>query len=108
MPGVSEGMIRAIIRGHQDALREPDQAIAALVRRDPTAPAPLERERLLANFEFIRTPEVAAGGFGALTTERVQQAIETIRSTFDITAALPADQFYLPQFLPPADQMRLA
>jgi NitT/TauT family transport system substrate-binding protein len=107
-PRVVTGMIRAIIRGHQDALREPDQAIAALIRRDPTAPAPLERERLLANFEFIRTPEVASGGFGALTTARVQQAIETIRSTFDITTALPADQFYLPQFLPPSDAMRLA
>ncbi|MCX7685232.1 MAG: ABC transporter substrate-binding protein [Acetobacteraceae bacterium] len=107
-PRVVTGMIRAIIRGHQDALREPDQAIAALVRRDPTAPAALERERLLANFEFIRTPEVAAGGFGALTMERVQQAIETIRTTFDIATPLAASDFYVPQYLPPAEALRLA
>jgi hypothetical protein len=105
MPGVSEGTIRAVIRGHQDALRKRrSRRWCGASRRRPT----LERERLLATFEFIRTPEVAAGGFGALTTERVRRAIETIRNTVGITAALPADQFYLPQLLPPADQMRLA
>jgi NitT/TauT family transport system substrate-binding protein len=105
-PRLVTGMIRAIARGHIDAFRDPDAAIAALVRRDPTAPAALEKERLLANFEFIRTPEVLAGGLGNLTHARFQAAIETIRSAFDIQAALRAEEFYLPQFLPPADALR--
>ena len=88
-------------------VRDPDAAIAALLRRDATAPAPLERERLIANFEFIRTPEVLAGGMGSLAPARMQGAIDTIRAAFDIAAPLPATDLYMPQFQPPADGMRL-
>jgi NitT/TauT family transport system substrate-binding protein len=107
-PRVVTAMIRAIIRGHQDAWANPDAAIGALTRRDATTPAPLERERMVANFEFIRTPDVMQGGWGNLTIARVQESIELIRQTFAIEARLDAAQFYLPQFLPPADAMRMA
>jgi NitT/TauT family transport system substrate-binding protein len=100
------GMIRAIARGHIEAFRDPDAAIAALVRRDPTAPVALEKERMIANFEFIRTPEVLAGGFGNLATARVQGAIDTIRTAFDIATPLAAADVYMPQFLPPANDLR--
>jgi NitT/TauT family transport system substrate-binding protein len=105
---VVTGMIRAIARGHVEAWRDPDAAIAALVRRDATAPAPapLEKERLVANFEFIRTPEVVSGGFGNLAMPRVQGAIDTIRTAFDIAAPFEAGSLYLPQFMPPADSIR--
>jgi|YNPMSStandDraft_1061717.scaffolds.fasta_scaffold18082_2 NitT/TauT family transport system substrate-binding protein len=107
-PRVVTGMIRAIVRGHQEAWANPDAAIAALTRRDATTPAALERERMLANFEFIRTPEVLQGGWGNLSHARVQESIELIRRTFAIDAGLRAEEFYLPQFLPPADALRLA
>jgi NitT/TauT family transport system substrate-binding protein len=100
-PRIVTGMIRAIIRGHRLALRDPDAAIAALVRRDPTAPAALEKERMAANFAFIQTPEVNAGGFGNLPPARVQAAIETIRAAFGITATLAAADIYTPAYLPP-------
>ena len=105
-PRIVTGMIRAIVRGHIDAFRDPAASIAALVRRDPTAPAALEQERLVANFEFVRTPEVIAGGFGNLTAARVQGAIDTVRDAFELSGTLRAEDFYLPQFLPPADQLR--
>jgi NitT/TauT family transport system substrate-binding protein len=105
-PRVVTAMIRAIVRGHIDAFRDPDAAIAALVRRDATAPVALEKERLVANFEFIRTAEVLSGGFGNLPAARVQGAIDTIRTAFDIAQPLPAADLYLPQFLPPAESLR--
>ncbi|WP_376087188.1 ABC transporter substrate-binding protein [Roseomonas sp. CCTCC AB2023176] len=107
-PRIVTGMIRAIIRGHLDAFREPDAAIAALRRRDATAPADLEKARLVANFEFIRTPEVASGGFGNLPMPRMQAAIDTIREAFGIAAPLRAEEFYMPQFLPPEEALRFA
>lgn len=105
-PRVVTAMIRAIVRGHIDAFRDPDAAIAALVRRDATAPVALEKERLIANFEFIRTPEVLSGGFGNLPAPRVQGAIDTIRTAFDIATPLAASDLYMPQFLPPAESLR--
>lgn len=101
------GMIRAIARGHDAAWKEQDAAIEALVKRDPTAPRALEKARMLANFGFIRTPEVLSGGYGNLPMPRVQAAIETIRSSFGITTELKAEDMYLPQFLPPASDLQL-
>jgi NitT/TauT family transport system substrate-binding protein len=105
-PRIVTGMIRAIVRGHIDAFRDPAASIAALVRRDPTAPAAIEQERLVANFEFVRTAEVVAGGFGNVTMARVQGAIDTVKEAFDLPGTLRAEDFYLPQFLPPAEQLR--
>lgn len=105
-PRVVTGMIRAIVRGHMDSWREPEAAIAALRRRDPTASAELERERMMANFEFIRTAEVLSGGLANLAMPRVQGAIDTIRTAFDIATPLAAADLYLPGFLPPAEQLR--
>lgn len=107
-PRVMQGMARAIARAHAEALRDPDAAIAALLRRDATAPAALEKERLVANMAFINTPEVARGGLlGALSMERVQAAIETVRTAFDIEARLAASDLYLPGAVP-SDGLRLA
>ena len=106
-PRIVTGMIRAIIRGHVDAMRDPDASIAALVRRDATAPAALERARLVANFEFQRTPEVVSGGFGNLSMARMQGAIDTVRDAFELPLALRAEDFYLGNFLPPAEQLRI-
>ncbi|NKC32279.1 ABC transporter substrate-binding protein [Falsiroseomonas selenitidurans] len=104
-PRIVTGMIRAIIRGHADAAKDPDAAITALVKRDPTAPVALEKQRLIANFEFVRTPEVIAGGYGNLPLSRVQASIETIRTAFNIPATLAAADFYQPQYLPPASAL---
>ncbi|MFZ6763496.1 ABC transporter substrate-binding protein [Pseudoroseomonas sp. WGS1072] len=105
---VVTGMIRAIARGHDLAWKEPDAAIAALAKRDATAPRDLEKARMLANFAFIRTPEVMSGGFGNLGSERVQAAIETVRGAFGITAELRAADLYAPQFLPPAAALKFS
>ena len=105
-PRVVTAMIRAIIRGHVEAWRDPDAAIAALRRRDSTTPVDLERARLVANFEFVRTPDVVSGGFGNLPMPKMQAAIDTVRDAFNVAAPLRAEDFYLPQFLPPEEAMR--
>lgn len=106
-PKLVTGMIRAIARGHAAAWKDPDAAIATLAQRDPTAPKELEKARMMANFGFIRTPEVLSGGFGNLTEARVQAAIETIRSAFGIDAPLQAGEIYTPAYLPPASDLTL-
>jgi NitT/TauT family transport system substrate-binding protein len=105
-PRVITGMIRAIVRAHNESWTNPDLPIQSLTRRDATTNAALERERMIANFEFIRTPEVLSGGWGNLSMERVQGAIETVRASFDIATPLAAQDLYLPQWLPPAEQLR--
>jgi len=104
---VVTGMIRAIARGHELAWKDPDAAIATLAKRDATVPKALEKERMMANFGFIRTPEALSGGYGNLSESRVQGAIETIRSAFNIGTEMKAGEIYTPAFLPPAADLKL-
>ncbi|WP_419896282.1 ABC transporter substrate-binding protein [Roseomonas sp. USHLN139] len=106
-PKVVTGMIRAIARGHDAAWKDPDAAIAALVKRDATTPREVEKARMMANFGFIRTPQALSGGYGNLPESQVQAAIETIRGAFNITTELKAGEMYLPQFLPPASDLQI-
>ena len=46
------------------------------------------------------------GPSGQQAMDRMQAAIDTIRTAFAIPGELRAADFYLPQFLPPADQLR--
>ncbi len=104
---VVTGMARAVARGHAEAWRAPDAAMASLVKRDPTAPVEIEKARMLANFAFIRTPEVMEGGFGNLAMPRVQASIDTLRDVFGVARPLPAEDLYDPRYLPPAEALRL-
>jgi NitT/TauT family transport system substrate-binding protein len=104
---VVTGMIRAIVRGHEAAWKDPDAAIAALAKRDATAPRELEKGRMLANFGFIRTPEALSGGYGNLPESRVQAAVNTIREAFNIGTDMKAGDIYTPAFLPDAAALTL-
>ncbi|MDJ0386535.1 ABC transporter substrate-binding protein [Roseomonas sp. E05] len=106
-PKLVTGMIRAIARGHAEAWKDPDAAIASLAKRDATAPKDLEKARMLANFAFIRTPQVLSGGFGNLPESQVQAAIDTIRDAFNLTAGLEASTMYTPRYLPEAAALKL-
>ncbi|WP_159998813.1 ABC transporter substrate-binding protein [Roseomonas sp. 18066] len=106
-PKVVTGLIRAIARGHDAAWKDPDAAIAALVKRDATTPREVEKARMMANFGFIRTPQALSGGYGNLPEPQVQAAIETIRGAFNIPTELKASDMYLTQFLPPASDLQI-
>lgn len=39
--------------------------------------------------------------------ERLERSIEVVRTAFNLTSTLTAAQIYTPEFLPPAEQLRL-
>ncbi len=107
-PRAVTGTLRAVIKGHLDAIANPDAAIAALVRRDPLADPRIEKDRMLMSInELMLTPHVRSTGISEVDTTRLQAAIDTVRTSFNIERPLPAADIYDPKFLPPVAERRI-
>lgn len=107
-PAVVRGAVAALIRGFRDTLSNPAGMIQVLRQVEPLTDAALEMERHEMNVErVIMTPNLRANGVSAVDTARLQAGITAVEGAFNLPARLQAGQFYLPDFLPPAEQRRL-
>ncbi len=107
-PRAVTGLIRAIVRGHNEARRDPDSAIAALRRRDPLIDLAVEKEQMLLGFpELSFTPHVFANGFSAVDMARLQRSIDISRAAFGIAGEMKANDIADPKFLPTAADLRV-
>jgi NitT/TauT family transport system substrate-binding protein len=106
-PQAVTGLIRAIVRAHNDARRDTPAVIAALRRREPLTDEATEIQRLrLSLSELTYTPHVVANGFGRVDMTRLQRSIDLARAAFGISRELAASEVYDPRYLPPADALR--
>jgi NitT/TauT family transport system substrate-binding protein len=107
-PRAVTGLITAIVRGQNEARRDPAAAIAALKRRDPLINEAVERERMELGFrELTFTPHVLANGFGQVDMARLQRSIDISREAFGITRTLAAADLYDARYLPEAAALRV-
>jgi NitT/TauT family transport system substrate-binding protein len=102
-PEAVRGFIRASVRGHLDALKDPAASVEALKTRDPLIDPKIEQERLqLSIDELILTPHVEASGFSAVDPARMQRAIDTLAATYAFPRKLSVEDVYSDAYLPPA------
>lgn len=107
-PKAVAGFVRATIRGIADAYRNPEAAIKAVMKRNPTADEGVELARLKMSLRdnFV-TPWVKQHGIGGIDEQRMADAIDQIAVTytFNNTKPRPADLFTV-DYLPPAEQRK--
>ena len=107
-PAVVRGAVAALIRGFRDTLSNPAGMIQVLRQVEPLTDAALEMERHQLNVErVIMTDNVRANGISAVDMGRMQTGITAVEGAFNLAPRLQAAQFYLPDFLPPAEQRRI-
>lgn len=104
-PEAVRGFLRALTRGWQDTLSNPEGAIAVIQERDPLTDAPVERERLMLAIDAtMLTPEVMEQGFGAVDMARLTRAIEQVVAAFELTTTPSAESIFNGDFLPPLEE----
>jgi NitT/TauT family transport system substrate-binding protein len=103
-PEVVRAFLRALTRAWHDTIANPDEAIDILKRRDPLIDFDVEKARLEMAIEMnMLTPDVRANGFGNVTPERLQRAIEIVAEAFDLPTAPNPDEVFNGDFLPPQE-----
>jgi NitT/TauT family transport system substrate-binding protein len=106
-PEAVKGFLRAFVKGLKDTVKDPSQAVDAVLKRNDVAKKPVELERLrMAISQNILTPEVKANGYGGVDNARLAKAIDQIGLTYEFKNGKPkaADAFDASFLPPPADR----
>lgn len=98
----------AFVKGLRETVKNPEAAIASVLKRNDVAKKDIELERLkMALKDNILTPEVKANGFGGVETERLDKSVEQIGLTYEFKNGKPkAADIFDASFLPPAAERK--
>lgn len=101
-PDLLRRFIRATVAGARDAYGDMPAAIASVTRRDPTANAQVETDRMRYMLrQNIATPQIVENGLSEVSPARLARVTAFLAEAFEITPAPPPSSFYTDAFLPP-------
>lgn len=107
-PEAVKGFLRALAKGFADAVANPEEGAAAVLKRNETLNVDIEVERLgMANAMNIKTPYVVENGFGGVDMDRLGASIETLKVSMGLKGNVTADQVFDPSFLPAKEDRML-
>ena len=107
-PDVVRRLVGAMLRGFLAQMADPAAAMDVLKRAEPLTDAALELERHnLMMQRMVLSDHVRARGLSQVDPARITKSLDVVKTAFNLTTSLSAEQIWTPEFLPPADQLRL-
>ena len=104
-PATVAAFVRGTVAGMLDAIKDPDQGVTSVRKRDPLMNQSLELDRYKYIAEHaILTANVRKNGLGALDKERLTRSIAAVAESFNIKNPPTPDQIATDRFLPPRDK----
>ena len=107
-PDLVKSFLRAFNRGLKQTIRNPAEAVEAILRRDDSAKKAVELERLrMAIAENVLTPEVKADGLGDIEIARLEQSMDQMALVYTFKSRPKPEAIFDRAFLPPLDQRKV-
>jgi len=104
-PKAVAGFVRALIKGFQDTMHDPEGAMDVLLRRNPIVKRDIELGRLkLVTEQSYVTPWVRQNGLGDVDMQRLERSIDQIGIAFKFTNKPSAADIFTREYLPPRTQ----
>ena len=101
-PAAVRGLLAAINHGLEDALKDPDAAVAAVAKREPLIKVAVERERFDATLrDEMNHPEIAKIGVGNVDLVRLAKSIDILVDADSLPRKPSVAEIFTPDFLPP-------
>jgi NitT/TauT family transport system substrate-binding protein len=105
-PEAVKGLVRAINKGLEDALKDPAAAVAAVAKREPLIQIPVERERFDATLkDEMNHPEIATIGLGNVDMDRLKKSIDILLMAENLPRTPTVAEIFTPAFLPPSSDL---
>ena len=105
-PEVVKGFLRALIKGMQDSIKEPEASVASVAKREPLINLKLERERFDATFaDEMNHPEIKKIGLGSVDEERLKRSIDIMVDALALPRSPAVSEVWNGSFLPPAAEL---
>lgn len=100
-PELVTGFLRAVAKGVNDVIADPEAGAKAVVARNPAADVALETRRLqLALDANIVTDFTKANGLGKVDPDRMAKALEQLKETYAFQNAPDAALYFTDAYLP--------
>ena len=99
-PDLVRKVVAASIKGFEDALRDPDAAVKALVKLAPLADAEVVRRQLAVDLALLFSAANPQKRVGYGPPEDWQATLELLKKYRGLETSLPATAFYTNEFLP--------
>nr|CAD6419985.1 ABC transporter substrate-binding protein [Rhizobium sp. Q54] len=107
-PEAVKSFLKALAKGFADAVADPEEGVAAVLKRNETLNPDIELERLsMANAMNIKTANVSENGFGGVDMERLGASIETLKLSMGLKGEIKAEQVFDASYLPPKEERML-
>lgn len=108
-PEAVKGFIRAVIKGLNDTVADPEGSIESVLSRNAVTTKAIELERLrFALDKIMLTEEVKKNGWGAIDEARMGESIDQIALTYEFKAKPSAADVFDASFLPAAAERQVA
>ncbi|WP_377841760.1 ABC transporter substrate-binding protein [Bosea sp. UC22_33] len=104
-PDAVRGLVRAVMRGSRDVAVNPGAGAQFVLRRNESAQAEVERDRLAAVIERnVLTPYVRTHGLGGIDRERWAQSLDQLALAGAFRDKARAGDAFTDAYLPPASE----
>jgi NitT/TauT family transport system substrate-binding protein len=108
-PQAVRGFLRALNRSIKDAIKDPEAAIASVVRREPLVKPVVERERFDATLaDEMSHPELAKTGLGDVDDERLKKSIDILVAASGLPRTPAPAEIFDRSFLPDKSELLAA
>src|SRR5882757_6255567 len=105
-PELVKGFLRALNKGMQDSLKDPEASVASVAKREPLINGKLERERFDATFaDEMNHPEIKKIGLGSLDEDRLKRSIVIMVDALALPRSPAVSEIWSSSFLPPAAEL---
>ncbi len=107
-PQAVKGFLKALAKGFADAVKNPEEGVAEVVKRNETLNPDIELQRLnMANSMNIKTPYVIENGMGGVDPARLAASMETLKVSIGLKGNVKAEQVFDASYLPPKEERML-
>ena len=107
-PQAVKGFLKALAKGFADAVKNPEEGVAAVLKRNETLNPDIELQRLnMANSMNIKTPYVIENGMGGVDPARLAASMETLKVSIGLKGNVKAEQVFDASYLPPKEERML-
>lgn len=108
-PEAVETVVGCMIDGMIAAAADPDMAMEALKAHEPLTDVEVEKGRWAITVEeMLMTEDAIAGGISSVDMDRLQATIMEVEDAYGIPNALAAEDLFVADFLPPAEERMFA
>ena len=100
-PEIVKGFLKAVSKGWNDAMKNPEDAVKSMVERNPAADLALETRRLILAIEGnVNTDYVKENGMGNIDIARMEKALGQLAETYEFSSDPEISSFFTDKYLP--------